>query len=89
MKKEFEEKIDVIIKHKKWEDEEAIFNCTTLGEIFEIENLIKSQRINELQDRHYKTLKNICLSLSYGILPICQPQRNTITESQRKLVEKI
>ena len=50
---------------KKWEDEEeenitplaqAIFNCTTIGEIFEIENLIKSQRINELQDRHYKKL---------------------------------
>ena len=94
---EFEEKIDLIIKHKKWEEEEeesitplakAIFNCTTIGEIFEIENLIKSQRINELQDRHYKTLQNICLSLSYGILPICQPQRNTITESQRKLVKK-
>ena len=98
MKKEFEEKIDFIIKHKKWEDEEeesitplakAIFNCTTIAEIFEIENLIKSQRINELQDRHYKSLQNIFLSLSYGILPICQPQRNTITESQRKLVEKI
>ena len=88
----------VLIKHKKWEDNEeesiaplaqAIFNCTTIGEIFEIENLIKSQRINELQDRHYKTLKNMFLSLNYGILPICQPQRNTITDSQRKLVEKI
>ena len=98
MKKELEEKIDVLIKHRKWEDEEeenitplaqAIFNCTTIGEIFEIENLIKSQRINELQDKHYKTLQNMFLSLSYGILPICQPQRNTITESQRKLVEKI
>ena len=98
MKKEFEEKIDVLIKHRKWEDEEeenitplaqAIFNCTTIGEMFEIENLIKSQRINELQDKHYKTLQNMFLSLSYGILPICQPQRNTITESQRLLVEKI
>ena len=98
MKNEFEEKIDVLIKHKKWEDEEeetitplaqAIFNCTTIGEIFEIENLIKSQRINELQDKHYKTLQNMFLSLSYGILPICQPQRNTITETQRKIVEKI
>ena len=98
MKNEFEEKIDVLIKHKKWEDEEeenitplvqAIFNCTSIGEIFEIENLIKSQRINELQDKHYKTLQNMFLSLNYGILPICQPQRNTITDSQRKLVEKI
>ena len=98
LKKEFEEKIDMLIKHKKWENEEeenitplaqAIFNCTTIGEIFEIENLIKSQRINELQDRHYKTLQNMFLSLNYGILPICQPQRNTITESQRRLVEKI
>ena len=29
------------------------------------------------------------LSLSYGILPICQPQRDTITDSQRELVGKI
>ena len=29
------------------------------------------------------------LSLNYGILLICQPQRNTITESQRRLVENI
>ena len=50
MKKEFEENIDIIIKHKKWEDEKeeiitplskAIFNCTTIGEIFKIKNLVK------------------------------------------------
>ena len=29
------------------------------------------------------------LSLSYGILPICQPQRDTITDSQRELVGRI
>ena len=29
------------------------------------------------------------LSISYGILPICQPQRDTITDSQRELVGKI
>ena len=29
------------------------------------------------------------LSLSYRVLPICQPQRDTITDSQRELVGKI
>ena len=29
------------------------------------------------------------LNLNYGVLPICQSEKNTITESQRKIVEKI
>ena len=28
-------------------------------------------------------------SLSYGVIPICQPQRDVITDYQRKLIEKI
>ena len=98
MEKDFIRKIDMLNKHllSEQEDEDyltplaqAIFNCTTIEEIFEVKNLIESYRINELEDKHYKTLQNMFLSLSYGVLPICQPQRDTITDSQRNLVGKI
>ena len=98
MEKDFRRKIDMLNKHLRSEQEDedyltplahAIFNCTTIEEIFEIKNLIESYRVNELTNKHYKTLQNMFLSLSYGVLPICQPQRDTITDSQRELVGKI
>ena len=60
-----------------------------MEEIFEIKNLIEIYRVNKLTNKHYKTLQNMFLSLSYGILPICQCQRDTIADSQRELVGKI
>ena len=27
--------------------------------------------------------------LTYGVIPICQPQRDVLTENQKKLIEKI
>ena len=98
MEKDFRRKIDMLNNHLQSEQEDdeyltplahAIFNCTSMEEIFEIKNLIESYRVNELTNKHYKTLQNMFLSLSYGILPICQPQRDTITDSQRELVGKI
>ena len=98
MEKDFRRKIDMLNRHLQSEQEDdeyltplahAIFNCTSMEEIFEIKNLIESYRVNELTNKHYKTLQNMFLSLSYGILPICQPQRDTITDSQRELVGKI
>ena len=98
MEKDFKAKIDMLNKllQSEQDDEDyitplarAIFNCTTMEEIFEIKNLIESYKVNELTDKHYRTLQNMFLSLSYGVLPICQPQRDTITDSQRELVGKI
>ena len=67
----------------------AIFNCTTMEEIFEIQRLVKNHRIDLVVQNHLKTLQNLFLSLSYGVLPICQPQRDRVTNSQRRLVEQI
>ena len=98
MEKDFEERIDSLsnLLDSKQEDEayltplaQAIFNCTTMEEIFEIKNLIENYKVNELTLNHFKTLQNMFLSLSYGVLPICQPQRDNITDSQRELVGKI
>ena len=93
-----EEKIKKLTDHIKSLEEddeslnsltEAIFNCTTIEELFEIQHLIKNHQIDVVVQRHLKTLQNIFLSLSFGILPICQPQREKITERQRKLVDNI
>ena len=95
---ECEEKIKVLKTHiTELPDEgdeftslsNAIFNCTTIEEIFEIEHLIKNHRLDEVTQKHLKTLQNLFLSLSYGILPICDVQRKMITPKQRELVEKI
>ena len=67
----------------------AIFNCSTMEEIFEVQKLIKNYQFDVVIEKHLPTLQNLFLSLSYGILPICQPQRDVVTDSQRRLVEKI
>ena len=67
----------------------AIFNCTSMEEIFEIQRLIKNHQLDIVVERHLPTLQNLFFSLSYGVLPICQPQRAKVTNNQRYLVEKI
>ena len=67
----------------------AIFNCTTMEEIFEIQRLIKNHQLDVVVERHLPTLQNLFFSLSYGVLPICQPQRAKVSDKQKQLVEKI
>ncbi|MCP4458322.1 MAG: hypothetical protein GY816_09925 [Cytophagales bacterium] len=67
----------------------AIFNCTTMEEIFEIQKLIKNYQFDIVVQKHLPTLQNLFLSLSFGILPICQPQKDMVTDTQRRLVEEI
>lgn len=67
----------------------AIFNCTTIEEISEIQRLIQNHQLDAVVQNHLETLQNLFLSLSYGVIPICDSQRRVITNSQRDLVEKI
>ena len=67
----------------------AIFNCTTMEEIFEIQKLVNNHQLDRVIQNHLPTLQNMFLSLSYGILPICQPQRAKVTDDQREVVERI
>ena len=67
----------------------AIFSCTTIEEISEIQRLIKNHQLDLVVKNHLKTLQNLFLSLSYGIIPLCDSQRVAITDSQRSLVEKV
>ena len=67
----------------------AIFNVSTIREIIEIQRLIKNHQINEVLQDHLPTFKNMLLSLSSGVLPLCQPQRSKVTNKQRMLVEQL
>ena len=98
MDAECEDKIKTLKTHIKDLQEEgeeftdlskAIFNCTTIEEIFEIERLVKNHRLDVVAQKHLKTLQNLFLSLSYGILPLCDAQRKMVTPKQRELVDKI
>ena len=95
---ECEDKIKTLKTHiKDLQDEseeftslsKAIFNCTTIEEIFEIDRLVKNHRLDVVAQKHLKTLQNLFLSLSYGILPLCDAQRKMVTPKQRELVDKI
>ena len=66
---------------------DAIFNCITIEEIFKIKKLVRNRDFDELIKNHLDTLQKLFLSLSYGVIPICQPQREVLTENQKKLIE--
>lgn len=68
---------------------DVIFNCITIEEIFKIRKLVRNREFEELIEKHLGTLQKLFLSLSYGVIPICQPQRDVISDSQKKLIEKI
>ena len=97
MEKHYEGKLDILkdkIKSMENNDDfkpltEAIFNCITIEEIFEIKKLVRNREFEDLVDNHLDTLQKLFLSLSYGVIPICQPQRDVISETQSKLIANI
>jgi hypothetical protein len=88
-------KLNALIKSLQEDDADlnplikSIYNCVTMEEIFKIQRLVKNHQWDLLVQDHLPALQNLFLSLSYGIIPICQPQRDKITNDQRDLVEKI
>ena len=67
----------------------SIFNHNTMNEISEIQRLVKNHRVDVVVQKHLPTLQNLFLSLSYGILPTCQPQKEQVSDEQRELMEKM
>ena len=88
--------LQAIIKDFENEDDsetvklsKIIFNCATLEDIYELQSLIQRHQFNQLTSKHLRTLQNLLLGLSQGIVPICEPQRRALSESQKKLVSDI
>ena len=67
----------------------TIFNFSAIGEILEIQRLIKNRQIDEVLRAHFTIFQKVLLGLSFGVLPLCQPQRSRVTNEQRILVEQL
>ena len=68
---------------------EAIYNEPTIAEMIKVERLVGKYRFDELVAGHIDALQKLLTGLSYGAIPLTQPQREEITESQRKLVREL
>ena len=66
-----------------------IFNHKTMNEIYRIQKLMEGGQINEIITKHHTTFKNILLGITSGVIPLCQPQRDKVTDNQRELVYKL
>ena len=69
--------------------EDAIFNEPTISEIIKIEKLVGTYRFDEIMSEHLYTLQKLFMAVSYGVIPVTRPQREEISDVQRKLVEDI
>ena len=67
----------------------AINNAATMKQVNEIQRLMEEGQINEILKKHFITFKNVLQSLTYGIIPLCQSQRDQVTNSQRNLVQQL
>ena len=67
----------------------AINNAATMKQVYEIQRLMEEGQINEILKKHFITFKNVLQSLTYGIIPLCQSQRDQVTNSQRNLVQQL
>ena len=67
----------------------AINNTAAMSQVYEIQRLMEEGQINEILKKHFITFKNVLQSLTYGIIPLCQSQRDQVTNSQRNLVRKL
>ena len=68
---------------------EAIYNEPTIAEMIKVERLVGKYRFDELVAEHIDALQKLLTGLSYGAIPLTQPQREEITDSQRKLVREL
>ena len=67
----------------------AIFNWDSMEEILKIQRLVSDHQLDSVIQNYLPGLQNLFLGLSHGIIPLCQPQREQVTDDQRRVVEKI
>ena len=67
----------------------AIFNWDSMEEILKIQHLVSDHQLDSVIQNYLPILQNLFLGLSHGIIPLCQPQREQVTDDQRRVVEKI
>ena len=96
--RECQRKLDLLsdqIKAVQTNDEDlsslskAIFNWDSMEEILKIQHLVSEHQLDSVVQNYLPGLQNLFLGLSHGIIPLCQPQREQVTDDQRRVVEKL
>ena len=67
----------------------SINTLASMKKIQEIQRLMGKGDLNKVLTKYFTTFKNILLGLTHGVIPLCQSQRDQVTNSQRKLVQKL
>jgi len=68
---------------------DKIYNSETIEEIMVIRDLVRNHRFKDLNTKQLTTLQNLFVSMSHGIIPICQPQRWNMSTKQKDLANKL
>ena len=87
--------MDLVTDYLKCENQvvkslnKRIFKKATINNIEKILLLLKQNEIGEIIDKYYQTVKTVFWGLVFGAIPICEIQRQSITDLQRRLVDQI
>ena len=87
--------VDMIVDYLKCESEvlnsmnKRIFKKSTIQNIEKILALLRQDKIGSIIENHYQTVKTMFWGLVFGAIPVCEIQRQNITELQRTLVDRI
>ena len=66
-----------------------LFTLSSIKKVIEIQKLFKENKFDETVSKDVKMLVFVLSALSYGAIPVCQPQRDTVTDLQREIVDKL
>ena len=87
--------LDLAIDYLKCENQvlasmnKRIFKKSTIKNIEKILGLLRQNEIGGIIDNYYQTVKTMFWGLVFGAIPVCEIQRQSITELQRRLVDRI
>ena len=86
---------DLVIDYLKCENQvvkslnKKIFKKATINNIEKILVLLRQNEIGGIIDKYYQTVKTLFWGLVFGAIPVCEIQRQSITELQRRMVDRI
>ena len=67
-----------------------IYNCVSISEIRRVHKLFRKNMLNGIADeKNIKVIQRIFSGLFNGVIPVCNPQRSVLTESQLEIMDKI
>ena len=67
-----------------------IYNCVSISEIRRVHKLFRKNILKGIADeKNIKVIQRIFSGLFNGVIPVCNPQRTVLTESQLEIMDRI